>query len=256
MNVNRSSQQLAIVLRISPFGESHALVDLLTPEEGLLPAVAYGLRSRRSSLRGTVVPFARGEAWLYRDPRQERSKITDFAVERYALDLQHDLTAFYHASLWAELIWRTHASGDAGAAVYDLLCQGLDLLQRPGEYGGPLVRQVGLGVLWRYLAILGVQPDLDTCVAAERPFQQGETRYYQPGGDGLVSGEWAGPATLPLPARGAAFLRAAEERGLAILTARALDEDTLARTRSVVLAAVQDAAERPLNTVAVAGGLL
>ena len=51
MNVNRSSQQLAIVLRISPFGESHALVDLLTPEEGLLPAVAYGLRSRRSSLR-------------------------------------------------------------------------------------------------------------------------------------------------------------------------------------------------------------
>jgi recombinational DNA repair protein (RecF pathway) len=101
MNVNRSSQLSALVLRITPFGESHAMVDLLTPEEGLLPAVAYGIRSRRSSLRGKVVPFARGTAWLYRDPRQDRSKITDFDVDRYALDLSSDLTSFYHANLWA-----------------------------------------------------------------------------------------------------------------------------------------------------------
>ncbi|MCG8479854.1 MAG: recombination protein O N-terminal domain-containing protein, partial [Spirochaetales bacterium] len=109
--MNRSSQQSAIVLAIRSFGESHAMVDLLTMGEGLVPAVAYGLRSRRSSLRGKVVPFARGVAWLYRDPRQERSKITDFEVERYAVELQHDLSAYYHASLWAEVVWRTHAAG-------------------------------------------------------------------------------------------------------------------------------------------------
>lgn len=261
MNVNRSSQQSAIVLRISPFGENHGMVDLLTAESGLVPAVAFGLRSRRSSLRGKVVPFARGTVWLYRDPRQERSKITDFDVLSYALDLQSNLTAFYHASLWAEVVWRTHASGDAGAAAYRLLSEGLDLVQAmivadPSQSGTILVRQVGLGFLWRYLGVLGLQPELDYCVAAERPFQRDEARFYRPGEGGLVSGPWAGPGTLILPPRGVAFLRAAEDRGLPILAARALDEETLTRTRAVVLAAVHEAVDGPLNTLAVAGGTL
>ncbi|MFW5693760.1 MAG: DNA repair protein RecO [Alkalispirochaeta sp.] len=256
MNVNRSSQHVALVLRLSPFGESHAMVDLLVPEEGVVPAVAYGLRSRRSSLRGKIVPFARGQVWLYRDPRQDRSKITDFDVERYALELQNNLTAFYHANLWAELIWRTHAAGDAGTAAFELLSEGLDLIQQPGPAADARARQIGLGVLWRYLSILGVQPELDYCVASERPFQPRESRYYQPGDGGLVTAEWAGPATLQLPPQGAAFLRAANERGLAILTARILEPEIVSRVRAVVLAAIQDAVEAELNTVRVAGGLL
>ncbi len=256
MNVNRSSQHSAIVLRLSPFGESHAMADLLTPEEGVVPAVAYGIRSRRSSLKGKVVPFAQGRVWLYRDPRQDRSKITDFEVERYALELQNNLTAFYHANLWAELIWRTHASGDAGAAAFALLAEGLDLIQHPGPDSEARARQIGLGVLWRYLAILGVQPELDYCVASERPFQPREARYYQPGDGGLVTAEWAGPATLQLPHQGVAFLRAADERGLSILTARILEPAVVARIRAVVLAAIQDAVESQLNTVHVAGSVL
>ncbi|MEX2445382.1 MAG: DNA repair protein RecO [Alkalispirochaeta sp.] len=254
--MNRSSQHSALVLRLSPFGESHAMVDLLIPEEGIVPAVAYGLRSRRSSLRGKVVPFARGRVWLYRDPRQDRSKITDFDVERYALELQNNLTAFYHANLWAELIWRTHASGDAGAAAYELLSEGLDLIQQSGPEPEARARQIGLGVLWRYLSILGVQPELDYCVASERPFQPRESRYYQPGDGGLVTADWAGPATLHLTAEGAAFLRAADERGLSILTARLLDPAVVGQVRAVVLAAIQDAVDSQLNTVHVAGGLL
>ena len=263
MNVNRSSQQEALVLRVRPFGESHASVDLLGAEDGLIPAVAYGLRSRRSSLRGKVVPFARGEAWLYRDPRQERSKINDFAVDRYALDLQHDLTAYYHASLWAELAWRSHASGDTGAAAFQLLAEGLDLLQGIGLPERALTvspearaRQVGLGVLWRYLALLGMQPDLDYCVVSERAFRSQEVRFYHSAEGGLVASEWSGPGMPQLPLRGVAFLRAAEERELAILTARALDQETLLGVRSVVLAAVQAAAEGVLNTLDVAGGFL
>ena len=258
MNMNRSSQQQAMVLRLSPFGEGHVMVDLLTPEEGVLPAMAYGLRSPRSSLRGKVVPFARGTVWLYRDPRRERAKITDFAVERYALTLQEDLTAFYHANLWAEVVWRTHASGDTGGEVYALLDQGLDLLAHPVDRltREARSRQVGLGLLWRYLAILGVQPDLDVCVASEQPFAPGESRYYHRADGGLVGEAWAGPLMPRVSSGGVAFLRAAQDRGLAIVTARQLEEETIAEVRSFVLAAVQDAADRPLNTVAVAGGLL
>jgi DNA repair protein RecO (recombination protein O) len=256
MNVNRSSQHSALVLRLSPFGESHAMVDLLIPDAGLVPAIAYGLRSRRSSLRGKVVPFAHGQVWLYRDPRQDRSKITDFDPDSYAMELQTNLTAFYHANLWAEVMWRTHASGDAGAAAFALISEGLDLIQRPGPDWDARARQIGLGVLWRYLAVLGVQPELDYCVASERPFGTQESRYYQPGDGGLVTAEWAGPNTLQLPPQGAAFLRAAEERGLSILTARILEPAIVGQVRAVVLAAIQDAVDTQLNTVHVAGGLL
>lgn len=259
MNVNRSSQHQAIVLRLRSFGESHAMVDLLSREEGLVPAVAWGLKSRRSTLRGKVVPFAQGTVWLYRDPRQERAKITDIEVQRYATELQHDLTSYYHASLWAEVIWRTWASADAEGEVWAIFSRGLTLLDAADvdpALRAARARQLGLGLLWRYLALMGLQPDLDRCAASERRLRPDEPRFYQGGAGGLVAAEWASPVALALPPRGVAFLRAAVEREPEILTARMLDPETLGAVRAVVLAAVQDAAEQPLNTLAVAGGML
>jgi DNA repair protein RecO (recombination protein O) len=268
MNVNRSSQLSAIILRIGAFGETHAFVDLLTPSDGLVPAVAYGLRSQRSALKGRIVPFARGTAWLYRDPRQDRSKITDFDVAHYALSLQHNLAAFYHASLWAEVVWRTHASGDAGEEVYPLIAGGLDVIESAiGSTGATrraedaAVRSIGFAVLWRYLDILGTRPDLDHCIASEEPIGPRDVRYYRRGDGGVVSSEWAGPAMIPVDGVAADILNALDLRTLAHLrdAAYANPEDALRaieRVRPFVLSAVQDSVETPLNTIAVGGGLL
>lgn len=218
MNVDRSSQHSAIVIRVSPFGEHHAMVDLLTPGQGLLPSVAYGLRGRRSSLRGKVVPFARGTAWLYRDPRQERSKITDFDVERYALNLSANLDAYYEASLWAEVIWRSHASGDGGDEVFALFGTALDLLDdAPGD-----ASVLGSVVLWRYLEIMGLQPD-----------------------------EADIPDTDPRAVR---YLNHVS-RGTLEIPRLNLSERFLQYVRRFVVAGIQDALGVPLNTLKVSGGL-
>lgn len=221
MNVNRSSQQSAIVIRISPFGEHHAMVDLLTAEAGLLPAVAYGIRSRRSSLRGKIVPFARGTVWLYRDPRQDRSKITDFDVERYALNISADLDAYYEASLWAEVVWRSHASGEVGDEVYRLIATALSLLDdEPGAAGA-----LGTVVLWRYLGVMGLQPD---------PRE-----------------------ILELNTDVAAFLTRAShpEASLHELRSSVPSPEGERRARRLVIAAIQDAISVPLNALKVSAGL-
>ena len=221
MDVNRSSQQSAIVIRISPFGEHHAMVDLLTAEAGLLPAVAYGIRSRRSSLRGKVVPFARGTAWLYRDPRQDRSKITDFDVERYALNISSDLDAYYEASLWAEVVWRSHASGEVGDEVYRLIATAFSLLDDTSAGAGAL----GTIVLWRYLGIMGLQPD-----PREMSELDGETTAF--------------------------LIRAsAPDASLDEVRSTVPSPDAERWARRMVIAAIQDAISVPLNALKVSAGL-
>lgn len=254
--MNRSSQHPAIVLRISPLGETNATVDMLTPDEGLLRVTAYGLRGRRSSLRGSVVPFVRGTAWLYRDPRREAAKLTDFSVERYASELQNDLRAYYHASLYAEVLWRSHASGDGGAESFALMAEALDLLEGSSVAGATSVpganrrdeawfRRLTILVLWRYLAILGSQPDLSV--------SNDQRRFYDAHESTVVAEDWSDPGMIELPVGAVRFLERAGRESLALGTEVQLATESLAALRSVVLTAVQEAIHVPLNTLRVAG---
>ncbi len=261
MNVNRSSQLSAIVIRISPFGENHAMVDLLAPGKGLLPTVAYGLRGRRSSLRGKVVPFARGTVWLYSDPRQDRSKITDFDVDRYALNISSDLDAYYEASLWAEVVWRSHASGSEDDCVYRLVDDGLEILEQYPRRSD----DIGMVVLWRYLDLMGLQPDLEYCVRSERMFAAEELRYYDDTEGVMLSTEWASDQMSPLDGPAARFLVSVAKRELSenlsllqILSDNPpskLPDISRRSARRFVIIAIQNALSVPLNTLKVKGAL-
>lgn len=253
--MNRSSQQSAIILRIAPMGESHAFVDILTREAGLFRAVAYGLRSRRGSLKGKIEPFARGEVYLYTDPRRELVKITDFDVRRYADVIRTDLAAYYHVNLWAEVLWRTHASGDVGPEVFELLEGSLDGIEiDPPPLKPDFLLLLSILFLWRYLAILGVRPDLDTCAASERRFAAEEIRFYGRRDSTVVGAEWADPGMVEVPSGTARLLDAAEGMPLVRAARLRVTAPTLAATRAFVFAAVQDAVEVPLNTLRVGAG--
>ncbi len=253
--MNRSSQHRAIILRISPSGDSNASVELLTPDEGLIRALAYGLRARRSSLRGQVVPFARGTVWLYRDPRRENAKITDFAVETYAHAIQADLRAYYQLSLVAEVVWRSHASGDGAVESYGLVAETLDLLDREDSPRPEAwYRRLTIQVLWRYLAVLGLQPDLRASGRSGREFGATELRFFDVRESITVESEWADERMLTLPAGAVRFLEYGEGRSLEEAVAVDLSTKALAALRAVILATIQEAIHVPLNTLRVAGG--
>ena len=178
--MERSSQHPSLILHTRPYGESHLFTDLLTRDRGLLSATAYGARSQRGSLRGSIVPFAYGTAYLYFTPRSGAFKITDFDVQRYFLSVRESLDALYSASLWAEIILRTYGGGGEDERVLSGLVSALDLLEkvveehRPESHIGRLTAQW----IWRYAELQGVQPELP---AANVP-----DRYFVPGNYGFV----------------------------------------------------------------------
>jgi DNA repair protein RecO (recombination protein O) len=239
-----------------PVGEIHASADILTSEQGMMRVMAYGARSRGGSLRGRVVPFARGTIFLYTEPRRETSKVTDFDVSRYSPVMQQDLVAYYHGSLWAEVVWRTHASGDIGSAVYDLLYRGLDLLEEDisgtGQERRSRVQLLSAILLWRYLALLGLQPDMNACGATDRPLAVAEDRFYNRREGMVVGAEWADAGMVGVPRGTARLLNATREMELARVVELPVTPETLAATRVFVLSAIQDAVEVPLNTLRVA----
>lgn len=265
--MNRSSQLSAIILRIAPIGDIHASLDVLTPEKGLVRVMAYGLRSRRGSLKGKIIPFARGTMYLYTDPRREFSKVVDFDVSRYTTSIQQNLTAYFHGNLWAEVVWRTLASGDGDAEVYDLIQECLELLDAIVDDGDiphapPSPRGAGRGVrhriqllsvvlLWRYLTILGLRPDLGVCAASDRAFAAEESRYYNRRDGVVVGAEWADPAMVAVSPGAVRFLRTAAPLSLSDAASLPVTEATLANARSFVISAIQDAVEIPLNTLRV-----
>ena len=258
MNVNRSSQHLALVLRTAPFGESNAFVDLLTPDEGVVPAVAYGVRSQRSSLRGKVVPYAQGTVWLYRDRRKRHRKIVDFDVVRYALTIPENVALFYHVSVWMELVSKTHPEGEEGTETFTLLTEGLELIERqpPAIAREAYIRQVGYAVVWRYLQAMGIQPDLLHCGIEERPFRRDESVYYDERENQLVGQEWSTPTMVPLPPSARAFLHAVTTYPLSIAGARALSESERAAVRAFVYTVVRVSIDLPINALSVARSAL
>ncbi|POR01799.1 hypothetical protein AU468_07540 [Alkalispirochaeta sphaeroplastigenens] len=275
-------------MRIAPVGESHGAVDFLSPREGLLRGMAYGLRSRKSSLRGRVLPFARGTIYLYRDPRRDTAKITDFDGSFYP-SFQEDLTAYSHGSLWAEVVWKTFASGGEGQEVFDLLARGYALLEKgvrhrelptreiPAGRPGPAkssgagtpaeataspraaVQLLSMLLLWRYLTCLGVRPPLEICAASDQAIAPGEDRFYDRLEGTILCRERVQPGqtnVLPLPSGTARLLMASEQVSLERASQFPVTARTLDATRRFVTAAVQDTLQYPLKTLQAAASLL
>ncbi len=231
-------------------------MDLLTEDAGLVRARVYGIRSTRSSLRGKVVPYARGTAWLYTDRRRDSIKITDFEVQRYAVSLSENLAFYGHASLWAEVVWKTFGSGGEEARAYHLVVEGLDLLDGVPRLEASAVSVVSMTLLWRYLGILGVQPDLQVCASSERLFAAEEARYFDRRESVMVGREWAAADMFEVTPGVVRLLGATAGLPLSGVAALAVTDATRLSLRRFILGAVQEAVDIPLNTLEVAAGWL
>lgn len=133
--MDRSSQHEAIVLHVRPVGDIHVSADLLTQSAGMIHVTAYGARSNRGSLRGKVVPFASGTAYLYYQPNRDAYKVSDYDVSDYHLGIQESLRSYYGGSFVAEIVRRTFAGGgDTDGEAFNLVKQTFQWLD---EFGTP-----------------------------------------------------------------------------------------------------------------------
>ena len=153
--MQRSYYTKAIVLNLKETGENNNSVTLLTPDKGVIYATLYG--GPKSKLRSLVAQWHSGKIWLYDNPEKKQTKISDMEVSNYHETFGQDLFKMYAASLAAEIAIKTRCAGSP-EQCYKLVLGFLDGMELCDE------EQSRLGLirfLWRYLALMGVQPEAD-----------------------------------------------------------------------------------------------
>ncbi|MBP5602114.1 MAG: recombination protein O N-terminal domain-containing protein [Treponema sp.] len=151
--MQRSYYTKAIVLNLKQTGENNNSVTLLTPDKGIIYATLYG--GPKSKLRSLVAQWHSGTVWLYDNPEKKQTKICDFEVANYHTTFGQNLFKMYAASLAAELAIKTRCAGSS-EQCHTLLQGFFDGMELCDE------EQSRLGLirfLWRYLELMGVQPD-------------------------------------------------------------------------------------------------
>lgn len=154
----------ALILRGFAYGDTSRILRLLTPDHGVVGAIARGARRPRSRFAALLDPFGEGVAVLdYREGRELQTLVA-FDLSRARRGIARDMRRYGAASLLAELLMRT-ATASASAEIHACATEGLDALEGAT---GEAIEPAGLTAAWRLVERLGFAPELGTCAVCGR----------------------------------------------------------------------------------------
>lgn len=234
---SRSYRDAAVVLRTQQLGEADRIITLLTRGNGLVRAVAKGVRRTSSKFGATLEPFMVADVQLVHG--RSLDVITQ-AVSRgtYGSQIVADYDKYRAAAIMAEAAERlTDADADGTAAQFALLHGALSALARsvhPPDLvlHSHLLRAMGLagwGISW------------EACASCGRP---GPQESFHPAWGGPLCGDCRAPGALST-SRAAVELLAALQAGDWEGT-RAADATSRHDAGEVVVAHLQHHLERRL----------
>ncbi len=254
--MNRSTSTNAIVLSLRPLGENNSSVTLLTPEDGIVYAVLYG--GPKSRLRSLVAQWNSGKVWLYENAEKNQIKISDFEVKNFHESFGKNLYKLYAASLAAELAIKTKSAGST-EQCFNLVSGFLDGMELCDE----AQCRVGLiRFLWRFLELLGVQPQSHACSSCGKPFLDSRfapdaISYYNSMENSFICPS-CGSAENAIPVSNAAVQYLSALTVLSPSEARKLsiDEETYGQIRQLVFFLIENSIEQKLNSIETGMGIL
>lgn len=250
--MNRSSSTEAIILKTNKVGDIHLGTTLLTLEHGLLQAIAHGANTGRGKLRGLIFPFAVGTCYLYSIPAKNSHKITDFDLVQPLLGLREDLTRYYTASLWAETVLKSYATGGDVSTVFHLLHDSLLLLNErlPQD-----AWRTSVQFLWRYVSTSGRRPDLEYCACSGEHLRDDGSVVFDPEEVGFCNGSTT-EGGFSVPPSVLRYLR----HSLTLTLDRAASvqppEASVGVLQKVTYAVIEAMLDQPLRTLALGSGIL
>lgn len=257
------------MLKSARMGEIHRSVALFTPERGVVYATAHGAGKAASRLKAATIPFACVTAYLYHDPVRDSCKVTDVEPRNLHPAIRADLAKFFTASLWVEIVLRSHGGGAEAAALHRLLAGALGLLDAAAA---AQVGVVSVHVLWRCLQLLGLGPDLESCAGCGRTLAADAELLLAAGGEGWCRPCAAGAAGAAGAGAGGAGAGGLPQVRLRLdAAARRFLLDTMGLPleqavrhscagseglRRVLQQLIQNGLEAPLNSLRCAAGIL
>lgn len=168
--MSRTYQTTGINLKSIPFGEADRLLTILSPEYGIIRAVAGGARKHNSRLRGRSEQFVINQLLLVEG--KSLDKLTQAETQTCHPGLSRDLGKLAAAQYLAELAIRLGES-DRPQELYSLFLEHLQRLEQlPSALGlapMPLLLPRLTHGLYHLLALEGVAPQVQSCCLTHRP---------------------------------------------------------------------------------------
>ncbi len=149
----------AIVIRTFPLKEFHKIITFYTPEFGKVKAVAYGVKSPKSKLGGSLELLNHGTLLFQYRENRELQNITDFNLIDGFDAIRSDFTRITYGCYFAELVDSIASEGVANPEIFDLLRTVYQALVDADDI--PLLAR---GFEIKFLDHAGYAPELSLCV--------------------------------------------------------------------------------------------
>ena len=245
--MNRNYTTEAVVLKTRRFGDFHKSVTILSPETGIIQAVAHGAYKGKSRLSSITDPYSVSVFELYHNPVKDIWKIN--GCESIVLNdrIREELNAVYNASFWSEIILKSHASGADFVFIYKLYTSALECLNSDNRNALTLTTLF----LYRFLYASGFITDFSECgrCGTEIGAESGRSLSFSPV-EGCFLCSSCGTAGLPsIDYTTALDLQQSLDIHLAEAAGKRLDLQTGKRTRNMLLAVLKSIMDAPLNTL-------
>jgi DNA repair protein RecO (recombination protein O) len=163
----------AVLLHAFPYGETSKIVRLLTPEHGIVSAIAKGARREKSRFGARLQPMSEGTAQIYLRHGRELQTLAEFDLQALHPALAADVRRYAAATAVAEIVIRC-APAEGHAEIHAMVRDALTRLETVPVTGLPAT---ALRTLWSVVAILGFAPSLDTCARDGRPVRGGAATF-------------------------------------------------------------------------------
>ena len=149
----------AIVIRTFPLKEFHKIITFYTPDFGRVKAVAYGVKSPKSRLSGSLELLNHGTLLFQHRENRELQHITDFSLINGFDTIRSDFTRITYGCYFAELVDSIASEGVANPEIFDLLRTTYQFLVEADDV--PLLAR---GFEIKFIDCAGYAPELSRCV--------------------------------------------------------------------------------------------
>ena len=165
--MSKTYKATGINLKAQALGESDKIVTILTPEFGLIRAVATGARKQNSSLGGKMGIFVVNQLLISQG--KNLSRITQAETIKTYPGLSQDLGKLAASQYLAEIVLCQGISEQPQTELYELFNEHLQRLQDiPKTEIKSVVAYLAQGV-FQLLTLAGLTPQLESCCLTQRP---------------------------------------------------------------------------------------
>lgn len=245
----KSVVTLATVISMRPSGKNNSCVTFLTQSEGIVHATLYG--GPKSKMKSLVSPWNTGTAY-FSISNNENYKISDFDAKIYRLSFRENLLKFWAASLAAEIAIKTKCSGNAAKcwALINGFLDGLELCSTDEQCIAGLIR-----FLWRYLALMGIQPEAENCCRCGKKITDGAV--FNAAENGFCCRSCAQkPSGFEIPQNGIEYLNAISELSPKEARNAVLFKESVSSVKQILYYLTENACGTELTSLKTSAGIL